>query len=322
MTVESAHPIRIATRGSRLALWQTQTVARMLDRPCRFVRIQTSGDANRNVALQGASQTGFFTREVETALLDGRADIAVHSLKDLPTTTTPGTVLAAFLPRGPVQDMLLVHPDWHLSPPPGGAFLPLKPGCRIGAGSLRRQALATLYHSNIHPDLIRGNVPTRVEKCRSGEYGATVMARAGLERLGLPLHPLRVYQLNPDVWLPAPAQGIVAIQCLAGREHILEILKQIDDPLSRTAAAIERGLLARFEGGCHTAFGALAAPLDHPGQWSVAVGMDRPGNGWGAMQYTGPQESVSDHGPTELNRFEPVNLTCLEDLCCPVPQSF
>ena len=135
MTTEN--PLIIGTRGSRLARWQAEETARQLGVPARLNIIRTSGDRFRNIPLQNTSQTGFFTREIEQSLLNHSSDLAVHSLKDLPTDSPDGLVLGAFMKRGPVSDLLIIHPQWH---DPSNPF-PLKPGCRTGAGSLRRQAL-------------------------------------------------------------------------------------------------------------------------------------------------------------------------------------
>ena len=156
MQENKTEPLIIGTRGSRLALWQAEEVKRLLPVESRLEIIRTSGDRIQDISLQGGSTTGCFTREIEERLMAGDIDLAVHSFKDLPTALDPRLAIAACLPRAPVTDLLLVHPDW-LGDDDG--LLPLKPGCRVGAGSLRRQALVRLYRPDAKPDLIRGNVP-------------------------------------------------------------------------------------------------------------------------------------------------------------------
>lgn len=304
-------PLILGTRGSDLAMWQARTVAGKMTHPVEIREITTSGDRLRDIALQGGTQTGFFTKEIEEHLLKGDIDIAVHSLKDLPTTIAAGLTIAACLPRADVRDVLLVHDDWHEP----GKVLPVKAGTRIGAGSLRRQALIRLFAPQATPELIRGNVPTRVEKCRTLQYGAVVLARAGVERLGLDLSPLHVYELNPLLWLPAPGQGAVAVQVRSSDADAYEAVQEVNDPATSEAVALERRLLASFEGGCHTAFGAHA--VREGDLWTLRIGMDRPASGWGQRQYSGPFEALAKLGPTELPTFEAPVVNHQEELCRP-----
>jgi hydroxymethylbilane synthase len=301
----------IGTRSSALAMWQTDTVSGLLPGPVKVQKITTSGDRFREISLQGGSQTGFFTKEIEDRLLAGDVDVAVHSLKDLPTQIADGLTIPACLPRAPVADLLLVHPDWHAP----DRMLPIKPGCRVGAGSLRRQALIRLYAPDTTPELIRGNVPTRANKCKTLEYGAIVLARAGVERLGLDLSPLHVYELNPEHWLPAPGQGAVAVQVRKDDSEAIATVTTINHAGTTNAVDLERALLSSFEGGCHTAFGAHA--IFAGGTWTVAIGIDRGEEGWGQRSYTGSAQELRRLGPAEVPSFSAPSPAGQEDLCRP-----
>ena len=215
----------IGTRGSALARRQTEMVRAWLTVPSRIEIIKTSGDRLLDVPLQGRLEKGFFTAELEQALLDGRVDLAVHSLKDLPTAPSPGLTIGAMPAREAVGDMLLIRPDAFNE---GSGLLPLKAGSPVGAASLRRQALLQKYSPATTVRLLRGNVTTRVEKLRRGEYAAIVLARAGLTRLALDVAPLLSFDLNPEFWLPAPGQGALGVQVRAGdRPGICELLLEL-----------------------------------------------------------------------------------------------
>ena len=309
---EEQRTLILGTRGSDLALWQARTVASHMTHLVEVREISTSGDQLQDIPLQGGTQTGFFTKEIEDRLLHKEIDIAVHSLKDLPTEIVGGLRISACLPRAPVHYYLLVHPDWH----DPSRLLPVKSGTRIGAGSLRRQALIRLYAPDTSPELTRGNVPTRVNKCRTLQYGAIVLARAGVERLGLDLSGLHVYELNPLVWLPAPGQGAVAIQVRQDDDEAHNAALVANDAATKEAVDLERALLAQFEGGCHTAFGAHA--IREGEQWKLLIGMDRGEKGWGQRSYVGSFEELSLLGPAQLPSFEAPEVTRQEDLCRPV----
>ena len=249
-------PIRIATRASRLALWQAEHVAGLLrgavpDRPVELIHVSTSGDEDRTRPLAEMGGVGVFTREVQRAVLDGRADLAVHSLKDLPTDTLPELVLAGIPPRAPRFDTLLL---------PGGQRLErldeLGAGARIGTGSLRRRA--QLLH--VRPELvmsdIRGNVETRLRKLDAGEFDAIVLAQAGLDRLGLVDRVSLV--LQPPLMYPAVGQAAIGIECRATDADVIPLLDQITDPLTRAETTAERSCLAELRAGCHAPVGVWA----------------------------------------------------------------
>jgi hydroxymethylbilane synthase len=296
-------------------MWQARTVESQLEVPAEIRIIQTAGDRFLNIALQGQLEKGFFTKEIEDQLLAGEIDLAVHSLKDLPTASAEGLTIAAYLRRAALSDLLLIRPDWHEP----ADVLPLRAGCRVGATSLRRQALLRLYAPEVEPAFLRGNVPTRIGKCLAGEYGAIILARAGIERLQAELGDLIVCELNPHVWLPAPGQGTIAVQARAGDERTLVALQALDDEATRRAVIIERNLLARFEGGCHTAFGAYAFPREGDA-WEVITGLEDETAGWGQCVTSGPYTLCQGLGPADLPGFAPAPVTHQEELCRYLPR--
>jgi hydroxymethylbilane synthase len=242
---------RIGTRGSRLALWQANFVAAQLrpllaPRPVELVEIQTAGDQVREVPLSQIGGDGLFTKEIQHALLDQQVDVAVHSLKDLPTAAVPGLVLAAVPPRRPVGDAFVSRRY--------GAFAALPHGARVATSSLRRQA--QLLHSR--PDLqlvpIRGNVETRLRKLTAEGLDALILAEAGLERLGLAAEIVEV--LDVAWMLPAVGQGALGLECRADDDAALTLL-QVDDPSTRHAVLAEREFLRCLGGGCQVPIGAL-----------------------------------------------------------------
>ena len=251
--MSAAGVLRIGTRASALALWQAREVAsRIAAQPgapvVELVHIHTSGDLQTEVPLWQTRGRAFFTREIDRALLDGEVDVAVHSLKDLPTQLDAGLELAALLPRADPRDALVSR---------GGATLAALPaGARIGTSSLRRRA----FLAHLRPDAalleLRGNVPTRIERLQRGDYDAVVLAAAGLERLGLAQH---VSEYLPAESLPpAVSQGVIGVCARSGDEATLRWLAVLDEREARLAATAERSLLRRLEGGCQVPLGALA----------------------------------------------------------------
>ncbi len=248
----------VGTRGSALALWQTRHVTSLLKAHAPHIAervITTRGDVNLTERLQGSLEKGFFTEELEAALHQKEIDWAVHSLKDLPTRNPKGLAIGAVLPRAPSGDLLLVREEAYQERSPN--TLPLIAGARIGSSSLRREALIDHFADFARSTPLRGNVPTRVEKLRQGQFDAVLLAEAGVTRLGLDLSGLRVFRLNPRRWVCAPGQGAVAVQCRDDDAEILALLKHLDHPATRHATSLERDFLRILEGGCTTPFGAF-----------------------------------------------------------------
>jgi hydroxymethylbilane synthase len=251
--------LKIATRESELALWQARHVQHLLQQrlntPSTLIPITTQGDIDLTTPLNALDGRGFFTKELENALLDGRADVAVHSLKDLPTIDVPGLKVAAVLSRADRGECLLARPealDRARSP------LPLKPGSRLGTSSARRRCQVLLMAPDMELKEIRGNVNTRVQKLRLGEYDAILLARAGIERIDLDLSGLEMIKLALDVMLPAPGQAALAIETRSDDTDAESRIRQLDDVQVRREIEAERGLLRRFAGGCSLPMGAYA----------------------------------------------------------------
>jgi len=237
-------PRRAATRGSILARWQTERVLARLDGPAELVVVTTTGDRRADEPIHALGGQGVFVKEVQDAVLTGRADLAVHSAKDLPSATPPGLVLACVPERADPRDALV-----------GTAFEELPTGARVATGSVRRRA--QLAHAR--PDLtfaeLRGNVPTRVERAR--QHDAAVVALAALERLDLV--DGHVHPIAPSVLLPQVAQGALGVECRADDTATLAALQAIEDPTARRAVDAERAFLATLGGGCDRPVAALAA---------------------------------------------------------------
>jgi len=247
--VNRTTPIRIATRGSKLALWQADWLAdrlRQLGAPVELLEVTTSGDVQQSGPVVALGLQGVFTKEIQAAVLEDRADVAVHSLKDLPTELIEGLILAAVPQRESSADALVTLDGSQLSDLPAGA--------RVGTGSLRRQS--QLKH--LRPDLdvvaIRGNVDTRLQKLAEGVVDAIVLACAGLERLGW---ADRISErLEPPRMLPAPGQGALGIECRKDDAEVSKLLYQLDDTETRQSVTAERALLALLHAGCSAPVGA------------------------------------------------------------------
>ena len=250
----SGRTIRIATRASQLALWQANHIAALLRElpdvdSVDLVRVSTQGDRDRTEPLRQFGGLGVFTREVQNAVLNDEADLAVHSLKDLPTKSEKGLTLGGIPSRGPVFDVL-VYPESC----DANSLEDLAQASRVGTGSPRRQA--QLKHAR--PDLelleIRGNVETRLRKLDEGEYDAIVLAEAGLVRLNL-ANRISV-RLEPPQMFPAVAQGALGLECRADDSFVCELLGQLTDRETFVSATAERALLAELRAGCHAPLGA------------------------------------------------------------------
>ncbi len=247
--------IRIATRGSRLARWQTEYVASLLRRVdpalgIEIIEVTTIGDETRDRAPSAIGQTGVFTKELEQLLLAGKADIAVHSLKDLETILPAGLALLAMPTRADPRDTLICRQ--------AGTLAELPPNSCIGTASIRRQAQLLALRGDLRFVNLRGNVPTRLDKLARGDDGidAIVLAWAGLERLGLTDQPGEI--LAPARLMPAVGQGVLAIEGREDDAQLCDLVRRLDNPPVRAAATAERAWLRRLHGGCQVPAGALA----------------------------------------------------------------
>lgn len=295
--------LTIGTRGSELALWQARHVQARLGGEAAGVQlkiVKTSGDQLLNIPLQAQLDKGFFTKELEVELAAHQVDAAVHSLKDLPTNLPPGLVLAAIPERAEVNDVLLVHKSaLDLSRP-----FPVKAGAKIGTASMRRSALLKHVAPDIEPVLLRGNVPTRLNKAKTGELDAVLLARAGLARLGLDPGDLAVFDLNPLRWLPAAAQGALGIEIREGDQNAIDYLNKLHNPATAAAVGLERGLLRRIEGGCHSPFGALATVNDD-GTAILRAGTVGTDGVWRAIEVSGKTDELVERAFALLMAQQP-----------------
>ena len=245
---------RIATRGSPLARAQAALVGERLAAAnpglqVEFVLVATAGDRDRSRAIEALGERGVFSRGVQAALVDGRADIAVHSYKDLPTAALAGLRIAAVPVRADPRDALVSHGGVGLSDLPEGA--------KVGTGSARRTAQVLAVRPDLKVRPLRGNVGTRVARVQAGELDAAVLAVAGLERAGLSGVIAEV--LEPPQFLPAPAQGALALEIRTDRPDVERLVERIDDAESRAAVTAERAFLRDLRGGCNSPAGALAS---------------------------------------------------------------
>lgn len=244
--------IRIATRKSALALWQARFVAERLEREddidkVSLLPLSTRGDEVLDRSLQKLGGKGLFIKELELAMQSGDADIAVHSMKDVPAEMPAGFCVAAVLERASPFDALVAN---------GGTLIDLPAGAVIGSSSLRRQAqlLALRPDCNVRP--LRGNVNTRLEKLRRGDYDALILACAGLERLGLETSISE--RIAGDRMLPAAAQGVIGIECLADRRDLVKILKRLEHAETRQTTLAERAVARRLKASCHSPVASYA----------------------------------------------------------------
>lgn len=262
MTARTA--LKLGTRGSELALTQSTTIAdrlRAAGFEVELTIIRTSGDRADNVPFGSIGPQGVFVREIEQALLAGDIDLAVHSYKDLPTASPHELTVAAVPPREDPADLLLVRADAVAT----DAWLPAPHGARIGTASARRRVWLEHFRPDLAVEPLRGNVPTRVRRLKEGAFDAILLAAAGIARLrdggalaGL-LEELTVVRLDPAQFVPAPAQGALAVQCRGDDARVRAALAPLDHAPTRWAVAAERDALARAEGGCDIAFGAYCA---------------------------------------------------------------
>jgi hydroxymethylbilane synthase len=249
--------IRIGTRGSHLARWQAEWVADRLRElhpglGVELIEIKTQGDRDRNSPLAAIGGVGLFTKEIQRAVRDGSVDVAVHSLKDLPTRGPAELVLAAVPAREDVADALIAPEHWTIDALPAGA--------RVGTGSPKRRAQLLFRRPDLEVVMLRGNVETRLNQALQGRLDAVVLAWAGLKRLGLEGHVTQ--RLGPPEFLPAVGQGALGIECRRDDAAVVARLEPLDDPATHRAVRAERAALAGLEGGCTIPMAAWARDID------------------------------------------------------------
>jgi len=246
--------IRIGTRGSLLALWQAEHVKGLLvarGHEVELHKITTTGDQVLDRRLESIGGKGAFLKEIEEAMLAGQVDLAVHSLKDVPTLLPAGLSLCAYLERADPRDALLSNSGKRLESLPAGA--------RVGTTSLRRSSQVKAMRPDLHVDDLRGNVDTRIRRLRERHYDAVILAMAGLVRLGRTGEVTQV--LDPEVFVPAPGQGAIALECRQDDADVRAAAAALHHEPTTRAVTAERALLAALEGGCNVPLGAHAAPV-------------------------------------------------------------
>ncbi len=252
--------IVIGSRGSDLALWQANFIKDILKEQCGISStikvIVTTGDRITNMSFDKIEGIGFFTKEIEEAILCSEVDIAVHSLKDLTTTLPEGLILPMIGFRVDRRELLLAREEAVVDANAiSSGSLPLKDGAVIGTSSARRKSQIRHLNPSLELRDIRGNVPTRIERVKRGDYDAIIIAVAGVERLNSDLSGLKAIKLDPEVFLPAPGQGTLAIESRETDTELNAILSKLSDEKTSVEIALERGLLKKFDAGCSLPLG-------------------------------------------------------------------
>jgi hydroxymethylbilane synthase len=247
--------IRIGTRGSDLALWQARYLQSQLKEICNtessLTIIQTKGDKIQDLSFDKLEGKGFFTKELEEALINNEVDIAVHSMKDMPTTSPDGLVLAGISYREDCRDVLLIKKTSFKE----NHDLRLLDNAVVGTSSVRRKSQLLSIKPSLQIKDLRGNVPTRLKKLIGGDYDAIVLAKAGLNRLNLDLSEVEVVDLHPSEFIPAPAQGVLTYQCRSNDITTRQIILQIHNEEANQCVKVERKVLKLMNGGCQVPLG-------------------------------------------------------------------
>ncbi len=250
--------IRIGTRGSDLALWQAHFVKAQLEAVNCTVELKiiiTQGDRIQDLSFDKLEGKGFFTKEIENALLNNEVDLAVHSHKDLETSQPEGLCIAAVSYREDPSELLLMNP----AAQDPAQLWGLRFGATIGTSSARRKAIIKALRPDLKIEELRGNVPTRIDKLRQGNYDAILLANAGVSRLQLNLSDLQTVVLDPTSFVPAPAQGVLGLQTRQNDLSTFEVLKKLHHPDVANVIELERGVLKAMDGGCQLPLGVYVA---------------------------------------------------------------
>jgi hydroxymethylbilane synthase len=293
----------LGTRGSALALVQSEWVASELrkawpDLEVEIKQISTTGDSRNNVPFADAGGKGIFTKEIDLAQVNGEIDIAVHSMKDVPTELVEGLAIAAVPERECPNDVGIARE---------GSFSELPQNAAVGTSSIRRQAFLKAWRPDLNVIEFRGNVDTRLRKLKEGQADAIILAAAGLLRLGIE-HDGEA--LPFELMLPAPGQGALAIIARASDERVKQLLSPLNHPPTRTAADMERALLGKLGGNCQIPFGAQATPLDAENKFELTAAVCHPD---GTSQISARQEGKggSELGSQVFTELESQGLEAL-----------
>ena len=253
--------VRIGSRGSDLALWQANHVKAQLENlgcTVDITIIKTQGDAIQHLSFDKLEGKGFFTKEIEQALIDQTVDLAVHSHKDLETNPPAGLIIAAVSEREDPADLLLISKTsvdtangWEL-----------KTGAIVGTSSARRKSQVVRFRDDVEIKDLRGNVPTRIQKLRDGGYDAILLAKAGVDRLNIDLSEFHVVRLDPTEFVPAPAQGVLALQIRENDQKLFDLLQKMNDSAVQRRIAVERKVLNLMQGGCQLPLGVFCNEED------------------------------------------------------------
>lgn len=284
--------ITIGTRGSDLALWQAHFVKGQLEElGCEVVIdvIKTRGDQIQHLSFEKMEGKGFFTKEIEDALLSKKVDLAIHSFKDLETAEVPGLQISAVSYRENPTDTLLIRKG----AVDQSQYLAVMKGAKIGTSSARRKAQLIGFRKDIQLIDLRGNVPTRIQKLREGNYDAIMLATAGLNRLKMDLSDFHVEELDPKEFIPAPAQGVLGLQTRTDDNDTISTVSKLNDPKVREQIEIERGVLKIFSGGCQLPLGVYCEKKDNKFHVWGALGQEDAKVSRGHF-VTNNQESASD----------------------------
>lgn len=248
--------IRIGSRGSDLALWQAHHVKRQLEElgcTVDITIIKTQGDAIQHLSFDKLEGKGFFTKEIEQALLDKSVDLAVHSHKDLETSQPEGLVIACVSEREDPADLLLVAKTSVDMAQPWN----LKLNAVVGTSSARRKSQVVRFRDDVEIKDLRGNVPTRIQKLREGQYDGILLAKAGVDRLNIDLSEFHVFVMDPKEFVPAPAQGVLALQIREEDTALFDLLQKMNHPDVQRRIAVERKVLNLMQGGCQLPLGVF-----------------------------------------------------------------
>ena len=259
--------VRIGTRGSKLALWQANYLQAELAKiglTSSIHIIKTKGDTIQDLSFDKIEGKGFFTKEIEEALLGEEVDLAVHSMKDLPTTSPEGLVITAVSYREDPTDWLIIRKEVSVK----DKLLQLPPGAVVGTSSARRKAQLLHFRADLTLKDIRGNVPTRIDKLRQGQFDAIVLAGAGITRLELDLSEFEVIKFDPKEFIPAPAQGVLAFQVRENDKELRRQLRSLHHQEVADCTNVERRVLQLLDGGCHLPLGAYCTK-DHAGNYHL-----------------------------------------------------
>jgi len=262
--------ILIGSRGSDLALWQANFVKDKLEdagHKVRIIIIKTQGDLIQHLSFDKMEGKGFFTKELESALINEKVDLAVHSCKDLETNYPDGLTIAANSARANPSDLLLMNPEFYDE----GQLWNLGRNARVGTSSARRKVQLKEQRPDVNLLDIRGNVPTRIGKLRDGKFDAIVLAKAGVDRLEFDYSDLKAFEFSPTEFIPAPAQGVLALQTRSNDAELIEILQSIHNEEVKSCISIERKVLNLFNGGCQLPLGAYCTVKN--GNFDLRVAM-------------------------------------------------